>query len=282
MAVRFDAYTATMTGVEPGVVMGRVFTAVGLCEKVRSGRGFHTFAERMAFRDASGSEVASVQWGGKVQGDRVMVEAKGESTPRVVEALRSDFQHRVTRVDACADFDDPGAFSRLLEACTRVKKAHRIKGGKAGDWDDFPEDGRTLYLGAKSSPVRARLYEKGRQREYVHLNRPDWVRLEVQVRPKGPAMDAYAKVAPLEAWGASIWSRELAANVLQEHVEPHPAGTVYRLSDSERALRWMCKQYGTHLVGLYEELGSWDCVGRTLGEMIIAEQEAERMRKRRH
>jgi predicted transcriptional regulator len=34
-------------------------------------------------------------------------------------------------------------------------------GGKAGDWDDFPEKGRTLYLGSTSSPVRARLYEKG-------------------------------------------------------------------------------------------------------------------------
>ena len=33
-------------------------------------------------------------------------------------------------------------------------------GGKAGDWDDFPEKGRTLYLGSQSSPVRMRLYER--------------------------------------------------------------------------------------------------------------------------
>ena len=34
-------------------------------------------------------------------------------------------------------------------------------GGKAGDWDDFPEKGRTLYLGSQSSPVRMRLLRKG-------------------------------------------------------------------------------------------------------------------------
>ena len=56
-------------------------------------------------------------------------------------------------------------------------------GGKAGDWDDFPEKGRTLYLGSQSSPVRMRLYEKGLQPEYAHLNRPNWARIEVQVRP---------------------------------------------------------------------------------------------------
>ena len=51
-------------------------------------------------------------------------------------------------------------------------------GGKAGDWDDFPEKGRTLYLGSQSSPVRMRLYEKGLQPEYAHLNRPNWARIE--------------------------------------------------------------------------------------------------------
>ena len=83
----------------------------------------------------------------------------------------------MTRVDACADFDAPGAAEALLAPSIEVKKERRIMGGKAGDWDDFPEKGRTLYLGSQSSPVRMRLYEKGLQPEYAHLNRPNWARI---------------------------------------------------------------------------------------------------------
>ena len=57
---------------------------------------------------------------------------------------------------------------------------------------------------------------------------------------------------------------DLAAAVLQEHVDPHPAGSVYRLSKRDEALAWMCKQYGHHLMSLRDDLGGWDCVGLTL------------------
>ena len=212
-----------------------------------------------------------MSFGGK-QGELVMIEVKGERSPAVVEAIRARFPHKVTRVDSCADFDAPGAFQRLYKACRTVKKAHGVMGGKAGDWEDFPEKGRTLYLGSKASPCRARLYEKGLQPEYLHLSRPNWVRLEAQIRPKGKeAGHAFSTLSALDVWGAGRWTRDLAAQVLQEHVEPHPAGTVYRLTDRETALRWMCKQYGQHLTGLAQDLGGWDCLGLTLQE-IITEQ----------
>jgi len=171
-------------------------------------------------------------------------------------------------VDACADFDAPGAFERVLGPCIEVKKARGIMGGKAGDWDDFPEKGRTLYLGSKASPTRMRLYEKGLQPEYAHLSRPDWVRIEAQVRPAKEAKETFSTLSPLDVWGASRWTRDIAAAVLESHVDPHPAGTVYRLSDRETALRWMCKQYGQHLTGLAQDLGGWDCVGLTLAEIL--------------
>lgn len=171
-------------------------------------------------------------------------------------------------MDACADFDAPGAFDGLLGHCLDVKKVHRLKGSKLGDWEDFPEDGRTLYLGAPSSVARVRLYEKGKQPEYRHLGRFDWARLEIQVRPSKEAKAVFNGLGPMECWGASRWTRDLAGRVLEQHIDPHPAGTVYKLSESERALRHMCKQYGAHLLGLCSDLGGWDMVGRTLGEMI--------------
>lgn len=241
--------------------------------KITQGKGFHTFGNRIGLNDGRG-EWASVMSGGR-QGDRVMLEVKGERTPEVVEALRARFSHRCTRVDACADFDAPRAFERLYRACNQVKKAHKIIGGKVGDWEDFPEKGRTLYLGAKSSTTRLRLYEKGKQPEYEFLDRPNWARVEVQVRPAKEAKTEYASLTPLEVWGASRWSRDIAAAVLMEHVDPHPAGTTYRRTERDAALHWMMKQYGPHLVSLAEDLGGWDCVGLTLSE-ILAEQSERR------
>lgn len=267
--VKFDAYTATTTAAKSDDLGQIFFDVLGLRNfHLRRTDGFHTFGERLAFVGLDGHEVGSVQWGGR-QGERVMLEVKGERSTEVVERLRARFPHRVTRVDSCADFDVPGAFQRLYKAARTVKKAHNIVGGKAGDWEDFPEKGRTLYLGSKASVCRARLYEKGLQPEYAHLNKPDWVRLEAQIRPKGKdAGEVFSRLSALDVWGAGKWTRDLAASVLQEHIDPHPAGSVYRLSERDRALSWMCKQYGAHLVSLYQDLGSWDCVGLTLGEMI--------------
>ena len=192
--VRFDAYTATMRGAKPDDLMQILFDQVGLAAGFSKTRGFHTFGDRMAIKDGSGHEFGAIQWGGR-QGDRLMFEVKGEHSQKAAEALRARFEHRVTRVDACADFDAPGAFEALLGPSIEVKKERRIMGGKAGDWDDFPEKGRTQYIGSSSSPVRMRLYEKGLQPEYAHLQRPNWARIEVQVRPAKEAKEAFASLA---------------------------------------------------------------------------------------
>lgn len=268
MLTRFDAYTATTRAARYDEMVN---VLLHLGDKIRQGRGHHGFKERVSVVARCGTEAGSVSWGG-THGDLVMIEAKGERTPDAVDKLRASVEHRCTRVDSCHDVEEAGAFEALLQVCTAVKKAHRIKGGKAGDWDDFPEDGRTLYLGASTSPVRLRLYEKGRQPEYRHLNKPDWARIEVQVRPAKEAKDAFSKADSLAVWGASRWSREIAAEVLAAQLSPLPAGTTYRLDDQERALRFMCKQYGAHLVGLHNEVGGWEEVGLRLAEMIKRER----------
>lgn len=262
--VRLDAYTATTQALKPTDVLPWMFFPG---DTLKQGKGFHTFAEQLAVEDESGDRVASVQWGGR-QGDRIMVEVKGARTPAFVERLRSAAEHRCTRVDSCADFDAPGAFERLLEPVLKAKKDHRLYGEQRGDWQDHPELGRTFYLGASSSPIRARLYEKGKQPEYRHLGRDDWARLELQVRPQKEAKSVFAKLSATEVWGASKWTRQLAAEVLMAHVDPHPPGTVRKETQRDRALRVMVKQYGAHLVSLANDLGGWDVMGLTLREML--------------
>ena len=91
------------------------------------------------------------------------------------------------------------------------------------------------------------------------------------MRPAKEAKETFSSLSPMEVWGAARWTRDIAAKVLEQHIDPHPAGTTYRLTDRETALRWMCKQYGQHLTSLAQDLGGWGCVGLTLQE-IIAEQ----------
>ena len=127
--VRFDAYTATTQALTPDQVLPWFFDAGGGGlmggNTVHQGKGFHTFKERIAVRDGSGSEVGSIAYGGR-QGDRIMVEVKGEATPHIVERLRSDFWHRVTRVDACADFD-AGPDAIRSRAASEAGRCHAVQ-----------------------------------------------------------------------------------------------------------------------------------------------------------
>ena len=259
--VRFDAYTGTTTAANPY----QLLDLFGDGLKQHQGKGFHQFGHRVSMQDETGCEVGSVQWGG-VHGERSMIEVKGERSPEVVERLRSSFPHRCTRLDSCADFDAPGAFESLLGSCMLVKRRHRLRGKRDGDWQDFPELGRTQYLGTPKSVSMLRLYEKGKQPEYLHLARPEWVRAEVQVRPAKEAKQEFSTLSALEVWGASTWTRELAAEILLQHVDPHAAGTTYRKSSLDHKLGWMCRQYGPALLELLAECGSWPCVGLTLAE----------------
>ena len=264
MLTRFDAYTATTRAARYDDL---VSVLLHLGDKVRQGKGHHGFKDRVSVVSRCGTEAGSVSWGG-THGSLVMIEAKGERTPEVVDQLRSKYEHRCTRVDSCYDVEEPGAFEKLLLPCLQVKKDYKLKGSKAGDWEDFPEDGRTLYVGANTSPVKLRLYEKGHQPEYRHLNRPDWVRIELQVRPAKDAKDAYSTADSLAVWGASEWTRELAGMVLAAELAPLPPGTTYKQTEEERAMHFLCKQYGNHLMSVRNRVGSWEQVGLELEKII--------------
>jgi DNA relaxase NicK len=265
---RFDAYTATTRAATVPALVDLLVTEDS--DRVTEGRGFHTFGHRVAVRDHAGDEVGSVQFGGR-QGDRIMVEVKGVRTPQVVEGLRRMAEHRCTRVDSCEDFERPGIFDELLASVLEVKQEFGLYGEKRGDWS-FPELGRTQMLGKPGCVNMVRLYEKGKQPEYVHLQRPDLVRLELQTRPQKAARDVYASLDASQVWGASKFTRALAARILERKLDAFPAGTVRKDAKREQAVRWMAKQYGAHLVSLAEDLGGWECLGLTLREMIEEER----------
>jgi hypothetical protein len=271
MNVRFDGYGATSRAAKPLELLA-LLQVDG--DTVKQSRGYHNYGEKLSVMDSLGFEVGSVLYGGR-NADTPFIEVKGERSPAVAESLRATIEHLPSRLDVCFDVDRPGAWDGMLSVVLAIKEKHRLYGERRGDWD-YPEKGRTQYLGADTSPIRSRLYEKGKQPEYRHLGQLDRVRLELQVRPKKEARAVYAELSPLECWGASKWTRELAAELMGEILDPHPPGTIRRDSKRDQSLRWMCRQYAPHLMSLKEELGDWKCVGLQLADIIRDEQRRAR------
>lgn len=263
----FDAYSATTRAAKPEAFLSMLWKP-GF--EVREGRGFHGFDKRLSVKcGSSREEVGAVSYGGS-HGELVMVEAKGIWTTELIGRLRDEVpDHNCTRVDSCHDADVPGAWDDYLAIVEDVKARHKIKGEKRGDWD-YPDDGRTMYLGATSSPVRVRLYEKGKQPEYRHAGRSDWVRLEVQVRPQKDAKRAYSTMSAADVWGASKFTREIASRAFSLDAGVFPAGGVKKENDLERRLHWMVQQYAPTLLELREAVGTWECVGASLEHMVKA------------
>jgi hypothetical protein len=102
-----------------------------------------------------------------------------------------------------------------------------------------------------------------------------WIRAELQARPKDEeARRLAASCTPEQAWGLTDWTHDLAQKAFALELE-----RIYirarKISKDEEALRWMLRQYGGPLRRLAEDLGTWDCVGLTLGDML-QEIEAEK------
>jgi len=229
--------------------------------------------------DAGGSDSAvRVAWGG--QNVTPHVWASGEVAARVCAIARQKWPgaHYVSRVDACEDFRDPLAFKRLSRTMRSIARRHSVQPSVAGDWL-LKEHGRSLYLGAVSSPVRARMYEKGlqmqgtfpkSQRRAAALFYPaDYVRLELQVRPKTKEAKLLAgTIEPHEMWGFSSWSQDLLRNVEGIEVPRYQVGVGWRPSDDDRAFRFMCQQYGKLLSRVRDDLGDWKAVGMQIGQEL--------------
>ena len=105
----------------------------------------------------------------------------------------------------------------------RVAGRHNVKGRSIVP--DDPTEGRTYYIGARTSDVRVRLYEKTAEarsrlgQERWHEIPEDWVRLECQVRPRKEFKAVASSVSPAQAWGFSGWSTELAKEAFEMQLE---------------------------------------------------------------
>ena len=232
--------------------------------ELEPGRGLNGYHRSMAVKRA-GETLARVLFGGPNGWPNVVT--SGPATDDVAPVMRGAWDRaEVTRMDSASDFDSPGGYEAvraILEAIherTGLTK-YELSSTKRG------VTSATYYLGAPSSRVRVRLYQKGRfERQQGHAEASEnWFRLEGQVRPTGAdARRRASTMDALEVWGFSPTLRELARDVLGADVE-RVNPNLRRDPDYERALEALKRQYGATLEKLLAVEGSWDAVGHVLG-----------------
>lgn len=221
-----------------------------------------------------GSIVARMIYGGPNGNPNVW--ASGDDTQALVDALRDRWPdaHAVTRADVAIDFDAPGSWESIYQLCTAVVDERGLRQSQAGDWRSLVA-GRTYYVGSRRSAVFARFYEKGLQLR--GLQPPgvdltpystDHVRLELQVRPDGDLRRFAARCEPVALFGSAEWARDLLERVTGLAL-PRVHIKARRLSDHERALHYLVRQYGAHLQVLADELGGWEHVGEQLQAIAL-------------
>ena len=201
------------------------------------------------------------------------------------ELIRARFpQHHVTRLDVREDFGDAGAFDRMLPSLLSAAERHRVRVDTRGD-HLLRKEARTVYLGAASSAVRLRQYDKAAELRAKFAADPvrlasvpeNLTRLEAQVRPAThEARLQFASIEPLAVMGSSAWLRDVWQAVAGLELEPVQVGKAWRRSDDERAYSYLLAQYGGLLQRVKQDLGSWECVGLQLGADLVLREKARR------
>lgn len=199
------------------------------------------------------SVLARVQWGGNSVGTRVWASASGDRAPAFAAVVRDEFRgHNLLRADVAIDYCEPGAWDSLYALGLETADKFRLKVEHRGDYHR-EKDGRTLYIGSRSSAAYKRIYEKGKQTG----GDPDHVRAELELKPQNAkAKQVYAYASPEQMWMATRWTQHLIRVLTGvDGMQPAPPGTIRQLTDDDRALEFMFKQYGNVLRRKLESMG---------------------------
>lgn len=217
----------------------------------------YTHADKLV--DPVGETLVTFMYGGKAQGSRVHVFATGAAARKFACVVREVFpDHHLTRADVALDYDEPGAYQSLYAHGVKVSRqtstTNRYVGPADAQMDESTVQGRTLYVGARSSVSMLRIYEKGKKDD---RSRPDWVRVEYEFKPSNEAARLhYAKVSPSEILAATklgvTFYKPLGAVV---KADPVPAGTVRAPTSHERSLEALRRQYTATMLKQLELCG---------------------------
>ena len=278
---RFDWYQATV-GAPPPDIRACLSSMVDAPKWVPQRRGTQGYAWADHLEGPEGT-AAKLWWGGSHTFPHVVL--SGGDAHAGAMLLREAFPEvqAVSRVDVCIDYSEPGAYDKLQALAVDVAREDKIKVRTNGD-HLLTMEGRTVYLGATTSHTQLRIYEKDAQLRAQFANDPaklatvpdHLARFEAQVRPQTPAARYNAsKAEPLALMGSAKWLRKLMGLVAGLDIEPFLAGKVWRQSDDDRAMCALLAQYGGLLERVKQDLGSWECVGKQIGDDLAVRKRAK-------
>src|SRR5450830_39756 len=253
--MRFDWYQASIPGASPEVVMSALQAAnpYGDWEQMRPLKNYDSAAAFVVGSDTR----FKIHFGGQNAEHGPNVIGSGAAAHDLAVLIRDRFPaHRVSRLDSCEDYHHEDAYEYLRRAALKIAKQQRVQCREITKPLPESDDGRTLYLGAQSSLVSMRIYEKGKQLG-VDGN---WVRAELQVRPQKDIKTIAAMLDSTQVWGLSKWSHAMAEQLGKKGLQRVDA-QVYEQSDHDRAYRFMIKQYRRVLEQMLASHGSPEAVG---------------------
>ena len=271
-APTFDCYNATVFAHYSEIMdhLEQALLDAGFDTQRSDGPPIKFYARNSLLTDRTGYRLLQVRSGGS--NPHPFVECKGPQSVPVAQALREQFRHRPARIDSAFDRAAPGLFGRMVDLSAAFERKYGLKRNFAGASPEHPNRGTTVYLGSRKAMVFVRIYQKGLQiaeeqglaPEAISDELRNWVRIELEFKPqKRPAKEAAAQLDPVGCWGVSQWICDFAMQALS--VEAERVNVIQRrVSDHDRALRFMAQQYRSHLDQLLH-----DCKGDYAAAMAV-------------
>jgi hypothetical protein len=254
--MRFDAYAGNVWDARPGDVAAMI--AHGTQCRVDQAKPRGRYHEVLDLKDGADA----IGWIGRDNNlGSAYFEFKGVRTPDVAATLRKhwDGAHNVSRADVCDDFNEPGAYRRLVDLVDTHKRDPRVHSESITPRDG--DRGETVYWGSRQARTMVRCYEKGKQKENLHLAQPNWARIEVQTRPgKADEKRAAAFMEPLSFWGFGKWTTHVAQQLTGLEIArfaPHQEAPEF-----DRTTLYLATAFQRHFVEMKADLGNWEMIGR--------------------
>lgn len=270
---RFDWYQATVSG-QPSAVLQIFESHFG--GEFRPAAGLYSFTES-AIHDTLGLRIL---WGGR--NPEPHIQATSHDAVPVADFVRAQFpNHKVSRADVCWDFSMPGGFQILRDVIEPIARKARAGVCLIGDPDPASNKGQTIYFGSrKTSDLFIRLYQKGLERQAAGVKDadPDWVRLEVVVRPRKARKTEAATLPPEAFVGFSKWASKAVSEALGVAIPFLPDSSLRKSRDDE-AFEHMCRQYGRLLRQRVERDG-WAALQSQMYREIYTIKERIKMESR--
>lgn len=181
--------------------------------------GRNGYKRKVEFLTPDGLRHLEVAYGGN---PGTYVRGSGCLAAPVAEIVRAwSPDHKVSRFDVCLDVSGQGLFSEMKALALGVAAECGIKTSLRTD-PLHPEQGETLYLGSRNSPMFGRIYQKGHEQDARGNKGQDLnlVRYELEVKPQTRDKAAFSKISPDEAAGYARWSRQLVKALTEMDVTP--------------------------------------------------------------